>query len=170
MKVDIQAFDGGCTCGHVRYRMTSEPLIVHGCHCRLCQRQSGSAFAVNALIEKDRVEVTSGEFAEITVSTPSGAGQRIARCPKCQIALWSNNLVMEGGLGELVNYVRVGTLENPDPFPPDVHIFTATKQPWVILPQDASVVPEFYDVQSEYSPESYARRAALLELAAGRFS
>ena len=121
------SFAGGCACGHVRYQLTSKPMIVHGCHCRWCQRESGASFAVNALIEADRVNVSKGSVAEIHVPSNSGVGQRFLRCPDCQVTLWTNYLAMRGGLGELIRFVRVGTLDNPDLFPPDVHIFTSTK-------------------------------------------
>lgn len=159
--------EGGCTCGHVRYRMTSEPLIVHGCHCTWCQRQSGAAFAVNALIEADRVELLEGDVVEITVPSPSGKNQRIARCPRCQVAVWSYYLVMRGGVGELVRFIRVGTLDEPDRLPPDVHIYTSSKQPWFELPPDALAVDEYYVTQDVWSKESLARLGALLEKAGG---
>jgi len=157
-----ECFEGGCACGYVRYKMTSRPMIVHGCHCRWCQRESGASFAVNALIEADRVLITKGEVAEIIVPSESGAGQKFARCPKCQVTLWSNYLDMTGGLAELVRFIRVGTLDNPDPFSPDVHIYISTKQPWVILPPDAPAFDEFYVVADIWSSESFARRTALL--------
>ena len=166
MTVENGACEGGCTCGQVRYRITPNPLIVHGCHCRWCQRQSGGAFAINALIEAERVELISGEVNEVTVASPSGSGQRIARCPNCKIAVWSNYLVMRGGIGELVNYIRVGTLDNPDQFPPDIHIFTSTKQPWLVLPPATRSFLEFYDPETEWAPDSLQRRAFLLEMAA----
>lgn len=165
MTTQSQTFEGGCTCGHVRYKMNSKPLIVHGCHCRWCQRQSGASFAVNALVEADQVELTKGEVAEITVESPSGTGQKIARCPKCQIAVWSNYLVFAGSLGELVRFIKVGTLDDPDQFPPDVHIFTSTKQPWVVLPPDTQAVDEYYDTQETWSEESLERRSVLLNVA-----
>ena len=51
-----ESFEGGCTCRHIRYRLAERPLFVHCCHCRWCQRDSGTAFAMNAMIEADRVE------------------------------------------------------------------------------------------------------------------
>ena len=124
------SLEGGCTCRAVRYRMTSRPLFVHCCHCRWCQRETGASFALNAMIEADRVVLLSG--APETVNTPSnsGKGQKIVRCPTCRIALWSNY----AGAGDAVRFVRVGTLDEPDRLPPDIHIFTASKQPWVVLP------------------------------------
>lgn len=165
MNMPTRASEGGCTCGRVRYRMNSSPLIVHGCHCRWCQRQTGSAFAINALIEAERVDLLSGEVEEIMVSSPSGAGQRIARCPNCKIAVWSNYLVMQGGIGALVRFIRVGTLDEPDLHPPDIHIFTSTKQPWFILPPKSRSVFEYYDTEKEWAPESLKRRMALIRTA-----
>src|SRR4051812_34421227 len=117
--------DGRCTCGTVRFRITGKPLFVHCCHCRWCQRETGSAFAVNAMIEADRVVLLAGTPEMVWTPSNSGKGQNIARCPRCRIALWSNY----AGAGDAIRFVRVGTLENP--CPPDIHIFTASKQPWV---------------------------------------
>ena len=158
-------FQGGCACGSVRYEMASDPMIVHGCHCRWCQRESGASFAVNALIEADRVNVTKGEVAEILTPSLSGVGQLFSRCPKCHVTLWTNYLAMRGGLGEVVRFIRVGTLDNPDLFPPNVHIFTSTKQPWVILPTDVPAFEEYFVIKDIWSPESLARRAILHEVA-----
>ena len=151
--------EGGCTCGHVRYQAHASPIIVHCCHCRWCQRQTGASFALNALYEAERVELLGGEVEEIEVDSPSGKGQVIARCPKCRVAVWSNYYM--GGLKERVRFVRVGTLDDPDRLPPDVHIYTSTKQPWVVLPPGAHAVAEFYDIPSTYSAESLKRREAL---------
>ena len=155
--------DGGCACGYVRYRMSSQPLIVHCCHCSWCQRQNGSAFAVNALVEADRVQIVQGEVVDVTVPSPSGKNQRISRCPKCQVAVWSYYLVMSGGIGELIRFILVGTLDEPDRIPPDAHIYTSSKQPWVTLPADALAVEEFYVIDEVWPEESLERRAALLD-------
>jgi len=155
--------DGGCSCGHVRYRMKSQPLFVHCCHCSWCQRQTGSSYAVNALIETDRVDLLQGDVAEITVPSPSGKNQRIARCPHCQVAVWSNYLVLYGGLGDAVRFIRVGTLDDPGRLPPNVHIYTSSKQPWVTLAPDALVVEEFYVTKEVWPKESLERRAVLLD-------
>ena len=162
MPDDTDYYDGGCACGHVRYRMLSQPLIVHCCHCSWCQRQTGSAFAVNALVEADRVDLLQGDVVEVTVPSPSGKNQRISRCPKCQVAVWSYYLVMYGGIGELVRFIRVGTLDDPGRMPPDIHIFTSSKQPWVPLPPNAPVVADYYVTDEVWSRESLERRAALL--------
>jgi len=162
MPDQTNVYDGGCGCGEVRFRMESRPLIVHCCHCSWCQRQNGSAFAVNALIEADRVQLLQGNVVDIEVPSPSGANQRISRCPSCQVAVWSYYLVMFGGIGELVRFIRVGALDDPSRLPPDVHIFTASKQPWVTLPPDIPAEEEYYVTEKTWSADSLARRAVLL--------
>ena len=154
---------GGCTCGHVRYQLTSDPLIVHCCHCRWCQRQTGSAFAINALFVADEVELLKGEVKDEMVDSPSGKGQRIARCPKCDIAVWSNYFM--GGIREGIRFIRVGTLDDPDQLPPDVHIFTSTKQPWVQIPDDSHVEDIFYDYETTWTPENLVRLESLRDAA-----
>ena len=154
----VYPLEGGCDCGRIRYRMESAPLIVHCCHCRWCQRETGTAFALNALIEAERVVHLQSEPQVIDTPSRSGRGQRIARCPDCRIALWSNY----AGAGPILRFVRVGTLDTPDLLPPDIHIYTASKQPWVVLPPGAAAVPEFYDIERYWSAASLARRAAFL--------
>ena len=153
-----EAFEGGCDCKHVRYRLQGRPLYVHCCHCRWCQRESGASFALNALIETDRVELLAGEPDAVDTPSNSGKGQLISRCPKCRVALWSNY----GGFMH-VRFIRVGTLDNPDAFPPDIHIFTTSKQPWVVLRQGANVVPEYYDAKQYWPAQSIERRRAMRE-------
>ena len=133
MASDSAVFEGGCTCRAVRYRMTSKPMFVHCCHCRWCQRETGASFALNALIEATRVELLQGQPEVINTPSNSGKGQRIARC-----------------------------LDEPDRCPPDIHIFTSSKQPWVVLPPGARAVPEYYSSKTEWPAESLARRAAVL--------
>jgi hypothetical protein len=154
---DSNEFHGGCTCRAVRYRMTSGPMFVHCCHCRWCQRETGASFALNALIESDRVVLLQGEPEVIDTPSNSGKGQRITRCPTCRIALFSNY----GGGGDKVRFVRVGTLDDPDRLPPDIHIFTSSKQPWVVLPPGARAVPEYYKSAETWPKESLERRAVL---------
>jgi hypothetical protein len=152
------AYEGSCTCGSVRYRMTSEPLFVHCCHCRWCQRETGSAFAINALIEAERVVLLAGTPEVVNTPSNSGKGQKISRCRTCRVALWSNY----AGTEDSVHFVRVGTLLEPDRLPPDIHIFTSTKQPWVVLPPDTPVVAEFYDHNSVWPQASLDRYQVLL--------
>ena len=150
--------EGGCDCRLLRYRMETRPLFVHCCHCRWCQRESGASFALNAMIEADRVTVLAAEPELVDTPSASGYGQQFARCPKCRIAVWSNY----AGAGPLVRFVRVGTLDEPDRLPPDIHIFTASKQPWVVIPPGAHAVPEYYDREKYWPAESLARRQVLL--------
>lgn len=149
---------GRCTCGAVTYRMHGRPLFIHACHCRWCQRETGTAFAHNAMIEADRVELLTGAPEVVLTPSASGKGQKITRCPACRIALWSNY----AGAGDLFRFVRIGTLESPGAFPPDVHIFTASKQPWVVLPPGMPAFPVFYDRNALWPQGSLDRRAACL--------
>ncbi|MBD8525986.1 GFA family protein [Pseudomarimonas arenosa] len=149
--------EGGCDCKQIRYRMASDPLIVHCCHCRWCQRESGASFALNAMIEANRVKLLAGEPERVDTPSASGKGQTIARCPKCRVALWSHY----AGGGARLSFVRVGTLDNPDIAPPDIHIFTSSKQPWVVIPEGARAVPEYYDAREVWREESLARFRAL---------
>jgi hypothetical protein len=154
----LEVAEGKCACGFVRYRMTSRPMFVHCCHCTWCQRETGTAFALNAIIESDRVELVSGEPEVVDTPSNSGKGQKISRCPRCRIAVWSNY----SGAGDLLRFVRVGTLLEPGLFPPDIHIFTSTKQPWVVIPPGMPAVAEYYDAKQYWPPESLERRKVVL--------
>ena len=158
MSTESTSYDGGCTCRFVRYRMTTKPLFVHCCHCRWCQRETGASFALNAMIEAERVQLLQGEVEVVNTPSNSGKGQKISRCPRCRIAVWSSY----AGGGDAVHFVRVGTLDDPDRFPPDVHIFTASKQPWVELPPNIPAVVEYYKASELWPRESLERRTALL--------
>ena len=135
-------------------------MIVHCCHCRWCQRESGASFALNAMIETDRITGLAAEPERVATPSHSGRGQEIARCRACRIALWSHY----AGAGPVLAFVRVGTLDNPDALPPDIHIFTESKQPWVVLPPDVPAVPAYYDRQQYWSEDSLRRRQAILPL------
>ena len=148
---------GGCACGAVRYRLGSAPMFVHCCHCRDCQRQTGSAFVINALIETDRIALLAGEPAPVAVPTDSGRPHAIYRCRACQTALWSDY-----GGRPVLRFVRVGTLDDPAALPPDVHIFTRSKLPWVALPQSVPAFEVYYDTQALWPAASLARRRAIL--------
>ena len=149
--------DGQCTCGAVTYRMTAPAMIVHACHCSWCQRETGGAFAVNAVIEMAALAV-SGAVEMVTTPSASGAGQLVARCPICRVALWSHYPTA----GRRAAFVRVGTTADPGALPPDIHIFTSTKVPWLALPEGAAAVPEFYDPAVVWSADMRARWAAMM--------
>ena len=152
----MATMDGGCACGRIRYRLASKPMFVHCCHCRDCQRQTGSAFVLNALIETDRVERLSGETEAVPVPTDSGRPHVIHRCPACKVAVWSHY-----GGGPALSFVRVGALDEPAALPPDVHIYTRSKLPWVALPPGVPAFEAYYDSKALWPAESLARRKAL---------
>jgi hypothetical protein len=152
--------EGGCDCGAVRYRIESPPMIVHCCHCRWCQRESGASFALNAMIESDRITPLGVKPELVNTPSHSGRGQQVARCQACRVALWSHY----AGAGPVLAFVRVGTLDNPDVLPPDIHIFTESKQPWVVLAPDVPAVPAYYDRQKYWRADSLRRRQAILPL------
>jgi hypothetical protein len=158
MTETADVLDGGCTCREVRFRLLSKPLFVHCCHCRWCQRETGASFALNAMIEADRVLTLAGEPEVVLTPTLSGKGQKISRCPTCRVALWSTY----SGAGDAVRFVRVGTLDMPDRLPPDIHIFTESKQPWVILPAGTPAVAQYYNRDKYWPADSLERRRILL--------
>ena len=148
--------EGGCSCGAVRYRLTAEPMFTHCCHCLNCQRQTGSAFVINLLLEADRVEMIAGEPQPVDVWRDDGSTQRIHRCPTCQVAVFS-----EYGRPE-VRFVRAGTLDDPSSVRPDVHIYTRSKVPWVELPDSVPAFEAYYDSKTLWPPESLARLRAVM--------
>lgn len=147
---------GGCTCGAVRYRLAEAPMFVNCCHCSWCQRETGSAFAVNAIIEMDRLEVT-GAVEMVTLPSASGKGQEVARCPACKVALYSHY----AGAGRLAAFLRVGTLDDPAACPPQVHIFTSTKLPWVVLDGSVPLFEGYYALREVWPAAAQARREAM---------
>jgi hypothetical protein len=148
--------EGGCSCGAVRYRLESDPLFVHCCHCLNCQRQTGSAFVINVLIEADRVEVTAGEPVRVDVPRDDGSSQQVYRCPDCQVAVYSVYTRPE------VLFVRAGTLDEPSSVAPDVHIFTRSKVPWVVLPEGVPAFEVYYDTRELWPAESFERVTAAI--------
>ncbi len=150
---DFLSLEGGCACGHVRYQLLRAPMFVHCCHCTCCQTETGSAFAINAMVESDQVELLEGEVESIDTPSPSGLGQLIVRCPACKVAVWSHY----GGARQAIKFVRVGSLDEPDACPPDIHIYTSTKQNWVQLSAEVPVVEEYYQRSKYWPPDSIAR-------------
>ena len=148
--------EGGCACGAVRYRLTSEPLFTHCCHCLNCQRQTGSAFVINLLIETDRVELLAGEPQAVSVPRSGGKKQKIWRCPDCQVAVYSQYT------GPQVRFVRAGTLDDPATVAPDVHIYTRSKLPWVVLPDSVPAFDVYYDMKKLWPAASLERVAAAM--------
>jgi hypothetical protein len=147
--------EGGCSCGAVRYRLTTDPLFVHCCHCLNCQRQTGSGFVVNVLIEAERVEIVGEAPAAVDVPRDDGSAQEIFRCPDCQVAVYSRY----GHPG--VYFIRAGTLDDPASVCPDVHIFARTKLPWVSLPEGVPSFEAYYDTDELWPADNLARVRAL---------
>lgn len=148
--------EGGCACGTVRYRLTAEPLVTHCCHCLNCQRQTGSAFVINLVIEAARVELLAGEPQPVDAPRDDGSTQRIYRCPQCQVAVFS-----EYG-GPALWFVRGGTLDEPSSISPDVHIYTRSKLPWVALPGSVPAFEAFYELKDVWRAESLERLKAVI--------
>lgn len=153
----MPTFEGRCACGEIRYRLESAPMFVHCCHCRDCQRQTGTAFVLNALIETDRVTLLSGEPVAVAVPTDSGRPHEIHRCPKCGTAVWSTY----GGV-QKIRFVRLGTLDDPAALQPDVHIYIRSKLPWVTLPADVPAFEAYYSARELWPAASLERRRAAL--------
>jgi hypothetical protein len=147
--------EGGCSCGEVRYRLTSDPLITHCCHCLNCQRQTGSAFVINVLIEADRVEVLAGELRRVDVRRDDGSTQKIFRCRDCQVAVYSDYGPPD------IRFVRAGTLDDPSQVVPDVHIFTRSKREWITLPDSTPAFEVYYNRNAVWTRESLDRIEAL---------
>lgn len=155
--------EGGCPCRAIRYRLEQPPLIVHCCHCTWCQKESGSAFALNAMIESKSVTLLTDVTPTVHLApSPSGSGQNMACCPKCQFVVWSNY----GGTRDVMRAVRVGTLDEPQRAPPNIHIFTSTKLPWVVLGDDVPIKEEYYVAEEVWSASSLERREEMRKSAA----
>jgi hypothetical protein len=152
----MSAREGGCACGAVRYRLTSDPLFVHCCHCLNCQRQTGSAFVINLLIEADRVELLAGHPQPVDVPRDDGSVQTIFRCPACRVAVFSTYTRPE------IRFVRGGTLDEPASIAPDVHIFTRSKLPWVEIPDSQPAFEVYYDQRALWPEPSQERLAAVM--------
>ena len=152
------SYPGRCACGEIQYEMRQHPLFVHCCHCTWCQRETGSAFVLNALIEARNVQCLKGAPVKIDTPSASGHGQSIFRCPTCRVALWS----IYSGFGDAFVFLRVGTLQDASAHPPDIHIFTSTKLPWVHLGDEVPICDEYYRRSAMWPEESLKRREAEL--------
>ena len=145
--------EGGCACGKARYKLTASPLVVNVCHCRDCQRLTGSAFVVNIWIERRFVEADHSRLSSIMLSAGSGKPHEVFHCPDCGTALWSKYHAAPGD----TLLVRAGTLDRPDTVKPDVHIFTRSKVPWFDLPSGVPIFDGFYKIAEFWPPESRER-------------
>lgn len=149
---------GACCCRQIQYRLASDPIFVQCCHCTDCQRHTGGAFAINAMIETDRIQLLSGAPEAVSMPTESGRPHDIYRCPTCRVALWSDY-----GRRPQLRFIRVSTLDRPHHIQPALHIFVRSKVPWIELPKGARAFDTYYDMQKEWPEESLARRRAILK-------
>lgn len=148
---------GGCDCKKIRYELLARPMFVNCCNCTWCQRETGSAFVINGVIESDNIK-HHGQIPETKIiPSNSGKGQTLHFCPDCKVTLYSNY----NGASPYLSFVRIGTLDNPDECPPNAIIFTSTKQKWVCYPDNIPQFEEYYDMKALYPAESWARRTAL---------
>jgi hypothetical protein len=152
----MENLTGGCACGAIRYKLTASPLIVHACHCRDCQRITGSAFVINIWIERKFVESDSPAPKSFRLAGGSGKPHDVFFCSECGVYVWSR---YHGAPGDFL-FVRAGTLDNPDAVTPDVHIFTRSKVPWLNLPANRPIFESFYKLPEVWRPESLARLRA----------
>jgi len=152
---------GGCTCGAVRYRLADRPMFTNCCHCTWCQRETGSAFALNAIIETDLLTV-DGAVERVMLPSASGKGQEVVRCQTCKVALYSHY----AGAGRLAAFVRVGTMDRPADCPPEVHIYTATKLPWLVLDDRVPAFEGYYSLKELWPAAAQQRREAMKARAA----
>lgn len=152
--------DGGCACGAVRFRLLDEPMFVHCCHCTRCQRETGGPFAHHAMIEFSRFQLLGGEPEYVQVPTDSGGRHWVARCPTCRTAMWNEH----GSRQAITKYVRVGTLDEPDRFPPRAHIFVRSRQAWFDLPPGQPAFAAYYDAAKAWPAASLERYARAREV------
>lgn len=153
----MDRLEGGCACGAVRYHLAGRPMFVNCCHCRDCQRQSGTAFALNAMIETDRVVMSQGTLTCVAMPTDSGRPHLVDRCASCGTAVWSDY-----GGRKVMRFLRVGTLDDPAALAPGAHIFIRSKQPWVVLAPEVPAFEVYYQMAELWPAESLRRREALL--------
>jgi hypothetical protein len=145
--------EGGCACGAIRYKLTDRPLIVHACHCRDCQRLSGSAFATNIWIERKFVEPGPTTPSSFRLAGGSRQPHDVIFCERCGTIVWSRYHPVPWAL-----FVRAGTLDDPDAVKPDLHMFIRSKLPWLELPKGARAFDSFYRLDEVWPAESLERR------------
>ena len=147
---------GGCTCGDIRYTILDEPIFTHACHCTLCQRYTASAFVVHSPIETKNLIVNSGSLTETPGPSGSGKGHIIKRCSNCGDQIYSHF-----GGNEMMAVLKTTTLDDPNRFPPQAHIFVKSKLKWLELGGTIPKFDEYYDREEVYPKESLERRKKL---------
>ena len=117
-------FSGGCTCGAIRYECSAEPAFSWNCHCRDCQRASGSAFCPVLYVPRTALTIT-GEGKYYDVKAESGNNVSRGFCSQCGSPVFIQ--------AELVPHLQglwAASLDNPSLFQPQVHVWTDCAQPW----------------------------------------
>ncbi len=120
---------GGCQCGRVRYRLVGEPLFLSVCHCKECQRQSGSAFGMSMLVPEANLTV-EGTLKSFERSSESGRPVRCHFCPECGTRIYHAISYAAGAVN-----LKPGTLDDTSWLEPRLQAWTRSKQPWVALPE-----------------------------------
>ncbi len=126
----VEPLAGGCRCGRLRYRVVGRPRTVNCCHCRDCQRLTGSAFALNAAFPAGQVELLGPDWSERDLVTNPDGG-RAWRCLACGVLLFADH----PAFGDVLRFVRVGTLDTGERLAPDAHYFVRSRHPWVVIPE-----------------------------------
>jgi hypothetical protein len=129
-------FTGSCMCGNIRYECAAEPMFMGNCHCRDCQRSTGTAFAAAMLVPRNAVTI-AGEVKYYEVIGDSGATVERGFCPNCGSRLFSRrtNPKLMG--------IMAGSLDNPSEFQPGMDLYTASAQPWDYMNPDLPRFPKF---------------------------
>jgi hypothetical protein len=144
-----ETLTGGCLCGKVRYQVVQTMRFQsYACHCTDCQTRSGSSFGIQQSVLAADLTV-QGELLRGEHVQPSGAVAGIFACKACLTRIYTDNDRRPG----IVN-LRAGTLDNSGSLVPAAHLWVKSKQPWVVIPEDAIVL----DTQ----PEDQAGWVAIL--------
>ena len=134
------AMDGGCKCGHVRYRVTGAPLFIMACHCTDCQQQTASAFSLAMVLDDAQFAVMAGQPREWAKRGSSGKLSHEFTCPVC--AGWTHTRP-DSQPGKTV--VRPSTLDDHRSVVPVGQIYTRSALPWARLAVQFSYEEEFDD-------------------------
>tara|TARA_B100000579_G_scaffold278075_1_gene230015 strand:- start:122 stop:604 length:483 start_codon:yes stop_codon:yes gene_type:complete len=148
---------GGCICGQVKYYITEKPLFTQACHCKDCKVLTGSSYVVNSSVLENTLFV-EGEVSSTELKAGSGASCKTYFCNKCGAYVYAD---YDSAFKRLT--LRTKTLNNPENFPPQVHIFTKDKDPWLNLSKDVTCFEEMYDPKKIWPEESLKRYSKYLK-------
>ena len=145
---------GGCACGALRYKLTADPLIVHACHCRDCQRLTGSAFVTNIWIERKFVEAGPAVPKSFKLTAGNGKHHEVFFCDAAHTC--GANITCRRAIPCWFASERLIIRK------PDVHIFTRSKVPWLDLPKDVPAFESFYSMNVVWSVQSKSGSVVML--------